>query len=83
MKLDRITAADGAGVRIYWPELQLHSIEYVRINPVHRHISLIEALQVHVKGVRIFHDEFASTQKPKSWTSFVAKFSLYLVKINR
>ena len=78
-----IIATYVAGVCFNGPEVQLHSAQNTLVAVVHFLIGGIETGLVEMEGIAIFHDELASTHDPKPWTSFVAKFSLNLIKIYR
>ena len=73
-------AADGAGVRFHGPELEAQASENARIGVVHQLVALLGPGAVRVKGVTVFHHEFAPAHQAEAGADFIAELALDLIE---
>ena len=83
MKLVGTAASNGAGIGGYCTKPQAQTVEYAGIGAVHDTICLIQAINVGMEGIRIFHHKFACPHYTKAGPDLVAKFGLDLIKGHR
>ncbi len=72
-----------ARVRSNWAKCQLHPAQNPGVGVVHALIGFGERIHRGVKGISIFHDEFACSQHAKTWSRLISKLRLNLVIVNR
>ena len=83
VKFMGVAAADTAGVGQHGAKGESHAREDVGIGGMHAGVGVGEALFVEMKGVGVFHDEFARPHDPESGADLVAKLGLDLIEVDR
>ena len=83
VKLVRTGTANRAGIRRNGAELQAKAGENTRIRLVHRLISLGQAGEIGVEGIRVLHHEFTRAHHAETGSDFIAELGLNLVEIQR
>src|SRR6266478_1881440 len=76
-------AADAAAVRPHGAKLKAHARKNAGVRLGHEAIALGKAGFVHVKGVRILHQELAGAHDAEARPDFIAELGLYLIEIDR
>src|SRR3990172_9090630 len=56
------------------------SVEYAAVGVVHRFITLVKPVIIHVKAIGVFHDKFLAAQDAESGSCLIPELSLNLVE---
>src|SRR5687767_12803195 len=77
------TSADVSGIGFNDSVLETKSRENSFVSVVHQIVTFSGSIEVDVKTVCVFHDEFATAHQTKSRPDFISVLCLNLVKIFR
>ncbi len=82
MKFVGTLAANCPVVCLHGPKIQTQAGEGPLVSVIHGLISDFQRSMIHMKGIGVFHDEFATTHQPETGSDLVAELGLNLIKID-
>ena len=78
-----MSAADCAVISLDRAEFQPATLKNSAVSVVHFLVGNIHAFNVFIKGIKVFHDKFATAHKSEARSNLVAVFVLYLIEHKR